>query len=116
MAFTNQERVGKAMELLKDGLTPFVERELKNKHAQRLFEEAKAAASEMQATFLGTAAPPKWDVASLLGVMWDLRGQRRYRKAFEARTGKGESQPNRAAERAEATSVPPESGRHSDLL
>jgi hypothetical protein len=29
MAITNHERVGKAMDLLKDGLVPFVERELK---------------------------------------------------------------------------------------
>ena len=33
MAITNQERVGKAMELLKAGLAPFVEREFK-KHVQ----------------------------------------------------------------------------------
>lgn len=30
MAITNHERVGKALELLKAGLGPFVERELKN--------------------------------------------------------------------------------------
>ena len=29
MALTNHERVGKALELLRDGLRPFVERELK---------------------------------------------------------------------------------------
>ena len=32
MAITNQERVGKAMELLRAGLAPFVEREFKNQH------------------------------------------------------------------------------------
>jgi hypothetical protein len=30
MAITNHERVGKALELLKTGLAPFIERELKN--------------------------------------------------------------------------------------
>lgn len=30
MAITNQERVGKAMELLRAGLAPFVEREMKS--------------------------------------------------------------------------------------
>jgi hypothetical protein len=30
MAITNSERVGKALELLKDGLRPYVERELKS--------------------------------------------------------------------------------------
>src|SRR4051812_12428266 len=29
MAITNQERVGKALEILRDGLRPFVEREMK---------------------------------------------------------------------------------------
>ncbi len=71
MAITNQERVGKAMELLKDGLAPFVERELKAHHAQSWFEEAKAAVSEMQTSFLGSASAPKWDVGSLLVVMWN---------------------------------------------
>ncbi len=32
MAITNQERVGKAMDLLRDGLAPFVEREFKSQH------------------------------------------------------------------------------------
>ena len=30
MAITNHERVGKALELLRAGLAPFIERELKN--------------------------------------------------------------------------------------
>jgi len=71
MAISNHERVGKAMELLKDGLAPFVERELKAHHSQSWFDEAKASVSEMQTTFLGTASAPKWDVASLLVVMWN---------------------------------------------
>ena len=36
MAITNHERVGKALELLKAGLAPFVEREFKAKYWQRL--------------------------------------------------------------------------------
>jgi predicted AAA+ superfamily ATPase len=71
MAISNHERVGKAMELLKDGLAPFVERELKAHHAQKWFDEAKAAVSEMQTSFLGSASAPKWDVGSLLVVMWN---------------------------------------------
>ena len=35
MAITNHERVGKAMELLKSGLGPFVEREFKNAYKDR---------------------------------------------------------------------------------
>jgi hypothetical protein len=35
MAISNHERVGKGLELLKAGLAPFVERELKAQHAER---------------------------------------------------------------------------------
>jgi len=35
MAITNQERVGKAMELLRDGLRPFVEREMNAQFGER---------------------------------------------------------------------------------
>jgi hypothetical protein len=34
MAITNHERVGKALDLLKDGLRPVVEREMKAQHDQ----------------------------------------------------------------------------------
>ena len=42
MAITNQERVGKAMELLRHGLAPFVEREFKNLHKAQGPAEALA--------------------------------------------------------------------------
>src|ERR1700730_6625272 len=71
MAITNHERVGKALDLLKEGLLPFVERELKAKHAQLWFEQAKASLSEGQSVLFGTEAQPRWDVATLLAVMWN---------------------------------------------
>jgi len=71
MAITNHERVGKALELLKDGLQPFVEREMKVQHAQLWFEQAKAAAKETQASLFGTEEQPTWDVAATLAVMWN---------------------------------------------
>src|SRR6266545_2588368 len=71
MASSNHERVGKALDLLKEGLRPFVERELKAQHAQLWFEEAKASVSELQANLFGTEAEPRWDAASLLAVMWN---------------------------------------------
>ena len=40
MAITNHERVGKAMELLKEGLGPFVEREFKSTYKDRAAAEA----------------------------------------------------------------------------
>ena len=39
MAITNQERVGKAMELLRAGLAPFVEREFKSRIRRRPRED-----------------------------------------------------------------------------
>src|SRR5437870_2941071 len=71
MAITNHERVGKAMEFLKQGLQPFVEREMKAQHAQRWFQEARDAVSDSQANLFGTEKQPKWDVASILSVMWN---------------------------------------------
>jgi hypothetical protein len=59
------------MELLKDGLVPFVEREMKAQHAQRWFEEARDSVSNTQVSLFGTANQPKWDVASTLAVIWN---------------------------------------------
>jgi Swt1-like HEPN len=69
MAITNQERVGKAMDLLREGLAPFVEREFKNMH--------KAQATDVARRYLGddrTVAKKSfvnWDVAALLKLMWE---------------------------------------------
>ena len=51
MAITNYERVGKALELLRDGLRPFVERELTAKYGNRMATEVKTALSDRR---LGT--------------------------------------------------------------
>ena len=40
MATTNPERVGKALDLLKDGLGPFVEREFRSTYGDRAAAEA----------------------------------------------------------------------------
>src|SRR5580704_16319934 len=71
MAITNHERVGKALDLLKEGLLPLVERELKTKHAQLWFDQAKASLSEGQSGLFGTEVQPRWDAATLLAVMWN---------------------------------------------
>lgn len=71
MAMTNHERVGKALELLKDGLIPFVERELKAQDGQLWFEKARASVSETQADLFNQKGKPRWDVAALLIVMWN---------------------------------------------
>src|SRR5271166_2957970 len=69
MAITNHDRVGKAMELLKGGLGPFVEREFKSIYKDR-------AAAELQ-RFLGEdrlnakKAITALDVSALLKIIWD---------------------------------------------
>src|SRR5438128_8037123 len=69
MAISNHERVSKALDLLKAGLRPFVERELKSQYHQLWFEEVKKSVSDAQANLFGSAEAPRWDVAMLLTAM-----------------------------------------------
>jgi predicted AAA+ superfamily ATPase len=71
MAITNHERVGKALELLKDGLRPFVERELKARDAQGWLNIVRESVTESQARLFTKASDPPWDATSLLAVMWN---------------------------------------------
>ena len=69
MAITNHERVGKAMELLKGGLAPFIEREFKNTFQSRAEEQARGILGDDR---INSAKPmADWDAAALLKVMWD---------------------------------------------
>ena len=69
MAITNHERVGKALELLKQGLAPFIEREFKSIY--------KEQAGAQTARFMGDdrqltgKALPELDAAGLLKLMWE---------------------------------------------
>ena len=71
MAITNQERVGKALELLKEGLAPFVERELKAQQAQGWLEIVRQSVSESQTRLFQDESRMAWDAASLLAVLWN---------------------------------------------
>ncbi len=71
MALSNHERVGKAMELLRGGLVPFVERELKSQHAQAWLSFVRQSVAESQARLFPDEGTPKWDAASLLAVLWN---------------------------------------------
>jgi predicted AAA+ superfamily ATPase len=71
MAISNHERVGKALDLVKDGLIPFVERELKAQDAQRWLDIARQSVSETQERLFKDGARPQWDAASLLAVLWN---------------------------------------------
>lgn len=71
MAITNHERVGKALDLLKDGLQPFVEREMKAQHSQMWLDQARLSVAETQTHLFSGKGEPQWDSASLLSVMWN---------------------------------------------
>jgi predicted AAA+ superfamily ATPase len=84
MAITNQERVGKAMELLRTGLAPFAEREVQ--------EAVKAGAVRLDAVrrfvddpILGNKPISQWDVAGLLKLMWEV-----WNEAFRKTLGQNE--------------------------
>ncbi len=68
MAITNQERVGKAMDLLRAGLAPFVEREFKSQHQAQATEAARRYFGDDRV--VGKKPIADWDVAALLKVMW----------------------------------------------
>ena len=70
MAITNHERVGKALDLLKAGLGPFVEREIKSALESRKLD-AHPLRSYGEDRALGNKPIPEQDVAGLLKLMWD---------------------------------------------
>jgi hypothetical protein len=67
MAVTNQERVGKGLDLLKTGLMPFVERELKARSGDRWRFEVQDILSDTRLT--SPRGNPLEDSAALLVIM-----------------------------------------------
>jgi len=69
MAISNHERVGKALELLKTGLGPFIQREMTNVY--------KEGAADKASQFMGEdrlhagKIVDDWDAAALMKFMWD---------------------------------------------
>ena len=70
MAITNHERVGKALELLKTGLGPFVEREIKAAIAAKTLSMAKVKGF-VDDPILANKSIGEWDAAALLKLMWE---------------------------------------------
>ena len=66
MAMSNRARVGRTMELLTEGLTPFVERELKS-HLGGYWVEKLAERTRVKIT----KGSVSWDAQSLLKAMVD---------------------------------------------
>ena len=69
MAITNHERVGKALDLLKTGLGPFVDREVKGALESRRLDAFKLR-DYAEDPVLANKPTSEWDVAGLLRLMW----------------------------------------------
>ncbi|HET7626225.1 MAG TPA: Swt1 family HEPN domain-containing protein [Verrucomicrobiae bacterium] len=69
MALTNQQRIGRALDLLREGLGDFVAREFQN----RFGAKAQAAAKDRLVTerLRGNKPIQEWDVAALLRLVFD---------------------------------------------
>ena len=74
MADTNNERVGKALDLLKEGLAPFVAREMKSAMGSNLLtvDDLRRFATD---PMLSQKPVVEWDVAGLLALMWETWNQ-----------------------------------------
>lgn len=83
MAITNQERIGKAMDLLRQGLGPYVERELKSQYGDGWAFEVKDILGD---TRLGASkGNPTQDSAALLVIM-----DRKWMEVFKKTLGKAD--------------------------
>ncbi len=71
MAISNHERVGRALNLLRDGLYPFVEREMKAIHGDRWLIPASASLPDHYVARRDVQDVLKEDVSALLMVMWE---------------------------------------------
>ncbi|HOU53599.1 MAG TPA: Swt1 family HEPN domain-containing protein [Myxococcota bacterium] len=69
MSMTNHERVGKALDLLRAGLAPFVEREFRDAFGDDMPAEVARFLDDDRLN-MGRPAG-EWDVAALLKVMWE---------------------------------------------
>ena len=74
MADTNNERVGKALDLLKEGLAPFVAREMKSAMGSNLLtaDDLRRFTTD---PMLSQKPVAEWDAAGLLALMWDTWNQ-----------------------------------------
>ena len=83
MAVTNHERVGKGLELLRAGLGPFVERELK--HAVQAGNLSGYRRKEIADDPMFRRPSTEWDVAVVLRLIWD-----NWRDAFSGALGRSD--------------------------
>lgn len=81
MATTNRERVGKALDLLRQGLAPYVQREIQSKSKQIPMERIRRYTEDPH---LAGKTIDQWDAAGLLNLMIDL-----WREKFQPTLGHG---------------------------
>lgn len=84
MALTNHDRVGKAMELLKAGLGPFVEREIKAAITKNALS-AHQIRGYLDDPLLAKKSMQEWDASALLKLMWET-----WNDAFRSTLGHAE--------------------------
>ena len=70
MAISNYDRVGKALELLRDGLKPFVARELEARYGKAWITTVTQS-WQNDLTWKKGAGEPNLDAAVLLHMLWD---------------------------------------------
>lgn len=70
MAVTNHERVGKSLDLLRSGLGPFVDREVKGAIESKRLDGHKLR-DYAEDSVLANKPITDWDVAGLLKLMWE---------------------------------------------
>lgn len=70
MALSNRERIGKCLDILRNELTPFVERELKQIHGTEWMKIISSNLRNHQKEMI-KGDSVDWDVQGLLQIMWD---------------------------------------------
>ncbi|MFV0442227.1 MAG: Swt1 family HEPN domain-containing protein [Planctomycetaceae bacterium] len=71
MSTTNHERVASALQLLTEGMAPFVEERLRAVHGDRWRQAAQASFRDDRARSTADGQGIAWDAHALLTVMWD---------------------------------------------
>jgi predicted AAA+ superfamily ATPase len=70
MAMSNSERIGKGLELLRDGLVPFVEREMKAKYAGQWKDQVLESTPKEQ-DWTDKDGQIQWDAHRVLLILWN---------------------------------------------
>jgi len=85
MAISNSERIGKGLELLRNGLIPFVEQELGAVYGEDWKEKIKQTVPKKEAEDKIDEGISKWDIHLVLGIIWN-----NWNQVFKNTLGKAE--------------------------